>query len=898
MLKVLLLILVGSAHASLVAAAPGEGRLLTNPAIPSDEVIIYTHHLVADYGVDNSGREDCTAKIQQALDEAGKDDGGIVFAPAGQYRLLGHLTIPAGVTLMGEWQNPAAAKAAGGTIFCAYEQGRVPLITLQGTATLKKLSIWYPEQRVSDPIAYPWTIWVDRSPRHGIEDVTFYNSYNGINEGADWDGDPLGKGRGASGSDHVRNIYGTFLNLGLMHCNSGNTSVFGQLHMSSKYWIQSQLPGSPMSAADQQALKTFLRNHATGLKAFGEQHLNKEPKWWVHLDCTQYHQVFVEDAKIGIDFQCDWADLVDVNLKNVQTGIYVRATSGYFGIGILQAKIDVLPGPDTCGIKYPANSRAKHIAAQGVTIGGEPTYGIDFDGAKDDTLNLMKCTFENWTNHAIRVRNGTAMIEACVFKKNTTQIDLAATVQGAAILGNVFPGPSRIENHSSSPEIIIDDTPLNIPDLPVSFTHYMYIPKQKPPRPENFFNVAAAPYCAVKGGQQDCTAAFQHALDDAAAAGGGTVFVPGGVWRLDGTLTIPAGVELRGINGHPHNSGMAGTNLFSYANKGNENGTPFITMQTGGRANGFFVFYPEMALDYSTRFPWTIRGTGPNIHIRNVSLLNSWNGLDLGTHRCDHFQVSGCSGNSRNRHIYIGGGSAHWVLEDCMNTWSFDVGYPSPVDGHLISFQERAKLGRVDKDVPAANLPYQIGESTNGVICNLLCYDPREKVTLKFTDEGAGARNIDLLLLKADVCHGFQADKGDQINVVLPRVSHDCSIVSATFTGTIHQFMELAGFCGDGAFTQIDGGTVNTYQGHGSPKMTCNGGTLHAYGLAFTPPVKSKPEKIKIGPDLRLVQLTGCNAVARDGIEVSGDRPERVVLRNNLGVKAGSPKTDEDADEM
>ena len=40
----------------------------------------------------------------------------------------------------------------------------------------------------------------------------------------------------------------------------------------------------------------------------------------------------------------------------------------------------------------------------------------------------------------------------------------------------------------------------------------------------------------------DCTPAIQRALDDASAAGGGTVFIPAGRYRLDGMLTIASNV--------------------------------------------------------------------------------------------------------------------------------------------------------------------------------------------------------------------------------------------------------------------------------------------------------------------------------------------------------------------
>ena len=44
----------------------------------------------------------------------------------------------------------------------------------------------------------------------------------------------------------------------------------------------------------------------------------------------------------------------------------------------------------------------------------------------------------------------------------------------------------------------------------------------------------------------DCTPAIQRALDDASAAGGGTVFLPEGRYRLESMLTIASNVFLRG----------------------------------------------------------------------------------------------------------------------------------------------------------------------------------------------------------------------------------------------------------------------------------------------------------------------------------------------------------------
>ncbi len=66
-------------------------------------------------------------------------------------------------------------------------------------------------------------------------------------------------------------------------------------------------------------------------------------------------------------------------------------------------------------------------------------------------------------------------------------------------------------------------------------------------------DVTASPYGADATGAQDSTAAIQHALDDAAAAGGGIVYLPAGTYRIKppagavAALSIHAsGVVLRG----------------------------------------------------------------------------------------------------------------------------------------------------------------------------------------------------------------------------------------------------------------------------------------------------------------------------------------------------------------
>jgi len=87
------------------------------------------------------------------------------------------------------------------------------------------------------------------------------------------------------------------------------------------------------------------------------------------------------------------------------------------------------------------------------------------------------------------------------------------------------------------------------------------------------FDITRAPYNADPTGAADSTTAIQNAINDAAAAGG-DVFCPPGVFQR-GTLTIPAGVSLRGVpsvtyfvHNHATTNGLAFT--------GSDSGSPRV----------------------------------------------------------------------------------------------------------------------------------------------------------------------------------------------------------------------------------------------------------------------------------------------------------------------------------
>jgi hypothetical protein len=102
---------------------------------------------------------------------------------------------------------------------------------------------------------------------------------------------------------------------------------------------------------------------------------------------------------------------------------------------------------------------------------------------------------------------------------------------------------------------------------------------------------------AKADGKTDDTAAFQKALDAAAAAKGGIVYAPRGNYFFAGSLNVPSAVTLKGVwESVPSHIGIRnptlpkptddGTTFLVTANENNENGAPFITLNHNSNVEG------------------------------------------------------------------------------------------------------------------------------------------------------------------------------------------------------------------------------------------------------------------------------------------------------------------------
>lgn len=122
------------------------------------------------------------------------------------------------------------------------------------------------------------------------------------------------------------------------------------------------------------------------------------------------------------------------------------------------------------------------------------------------------------------------------------------------------------------------------------------------------------------------TSAFQAALNAAASAGGGTVYVPAGYYKIATHLSIGANTELRGSADGPVHFGTSprGTVLLAYESQGNVNGTPLISLANSAGVRGLAIYYPNQYYDNIQSYPVTIKGNGTNDYVINVTFTNAY----------------------------------------------------------------------------------------------------------------------------------------------------------------------------------------------------------------------------------------------------------------------------------
>ena len=248
---------------------------------------------------------------------------------------------------------------------------------------------------------------------------------------------------------------------------------------------------------------------------------------------------------------------------------------------------------------------------------------------------------------------------------------------------------------------------------------------------------------ATGDGQSDDTAAFQRALDSVHGTGGGTVYAPPGRYLFRGPLEIPDGVSLRGsFSCVPSHTGIRdrgqakpgddGTVLLVTAGRGQEDGKPFLTINSNSAVSGLTIYYPEQVMDdVPAAYPWTIAMRGKNPAVFDLELLNSYQGIDA-SHNERH-NIRNITGQPLRRGIWVDAIYDIGRIENVhFNPWW---------NSHSRVYQWQTENGEA----------FIFGRADWEYVLNTFCFGYH--VGYKFVHSGTGECNGNFLGIGADDCN-------------------------------------------------------------------------------------------------------------------------------------------------
>lgn len=443
------------------------------------------------------------------------------------------------------------------------------------------------------------------------------------------------------------------------------------INFSPDYWSGSGVSNAPIKGS---TFENYIYNNATEI-------LMKRNDWsyTCYVNISGYNTGYKSAQSVEESKSAPNGNHYKFNIKNCKNGIVFDATNY---VGILFNDMNIYNCEN--GIVLKENT------GDVVQFSKTKISAIKHSVYSDKTSTTKILMYNNTINHGlVKVDGGTFVSVGSEFNNKTPQI--AVGILGRISLsGNTFKNAKTIINNSiyrsDDFNASVDVTPVSeFPDDKVAFQSHM---------PSNFtlYDVTRAPYNAENsknhGGGSDCTKAIQKALNDASSNGGGIIFLPSGHYRMDGTIVIPSNVELRGatdLSTVPHGSGAI---LESYANKGKNDGTPFIRISANSGIRGVIVNYPEQKYSltngeyYPTDYPYTIQGMGENIYVINVGMRAATGGLDLSTYRCDNYYVDFLAGHVGKECVKVGANSKNGIINNLMfNTIVYGCGTESKFGG-------------------------------------------------------------------------------------------------------------------------------------------------------------------------------------------------------------------------
>jgi uncharacterized protein YceK len=373
---------------------------------------------------------------------------------------------------------------------------------------------------------------------------------------------------------------------------------------------------------------------------------------------------------------------------------------------------------------------------------------------------------------------------------------------------------------------------------------------------------APAPFESVRQAQGDASALIQLELNRLAAEGGGALTLPPGRYRLENPLHVPKGVALGGSWTAPHHASLrTGTVLLVYTGKGDGEGTPLVSLEPGSAVRGLTFHYPEQSIDALAPYPWTIRIKGMHCTIEDITLVNPWQGLDLGTEWNELHVVRNVFGCPLKTGVYINRCSDIGRIENVHfnpHYWFRDEGDgeprpdPEKLFNHLVTNADAFVFGRTDWQY----------------VLNTFCYGYR--AGYRFIQTPDGVCNGNFLGIGADGCeNAILAEQTSPIGLLITngefvslRAANPIQVVATSTNTGLMQFNNCAFWGPVKQIARLEGGTTSFVQcnfhawdaaNEGLPAIESLRGGLIVQNSYF----QKVGKQVRLGPFVNCAVITG-----------------------------------------
>ncbi|MGE5549874.1 MAG: glycosyl hydrolase family 28-related protein [Bacteroidota bacterium] len=795
--------------------------------------------VVTDFGAVPDDEEDDTGAFKAAIASVKAAGGGTVFAPRGRYVLRDNITVPPAVVLRGEWASPRRDPVCRGTILCAYPGKDAPdqaaFITLGASSGVRNLSIWYPEQEYDDVHPYPWTIYGASAMHNNVMNVTLVNSYRGICFN-----------RSASELHYIRDVYGTPLSQGIAIDDCTDVGRISGVHFGPRYWQGSGLPGAPVTTEAVQTLKEHLSGKATGI-------IMDRSDW------EYVYDVSISDYAIGIHVTPGDGEarpngqFYGISIDGAQTALQIDQTLAA-GILVTNSSFRATAGADPAAVRMgPIFSGV--AAFNNCKFGGTPATALKNEGG--GLVSCQNSIFEDWGyaggKYAIEAEAGMLTVQGCQFAKDKPQVSLGISVTNASFLGNRITGKLRLD-YGPGLRPTIDQKPRQFPTFD---TADFVVPEGPSAKTMRLFWVKDPAYGAAGDGRTDDTAAIQKALD-AAAGEGGVVYLPAGRYRLDGSLKVPSGVELRGSWDVPHHTQISGTMLLAYGGRGKADGEPLIVLAPGSGVHGLTVFHPEQSYQNIQPYPWVIQARGKGCWVRYVTLGDAYRGVDFASYPSDGHWIEYLNGCPLAVGLAVGRSAGNgWVQDVHFNPhyWGRSGFGNAPRDANWLRVWQYQK-----ENLDA----FVLGDLAHEHVLGYFAFGCRNG--LRFIKQDGGGFNGTLIGAGSDgSTYGFTVDQAKDITMInsqlvcLEAQRPVTMVTQPTFTGKLRLYNTSIWGTGKGA-TFAGGETSIQQLNLVGDKIEVTGGNFRGSNIFFQ---SSSEEYVIVRPNVAGVELFGCSSLAK-----------------------------------